>query len=118
MQVLTFLRTTYSRGFKEDDRVLTNLLEYTEIISKWVDDGSPVYVLYIDCQKAFDKVAHQTLLIKLKSHGMGVNIVTWIQNRLTNRTQKGKCGRRDISMDCSTQRGASRFGTGATTLPH
>ena len=64
MQVLTFLRKTHSTGFKEDDRVLTNLLEYTEIISKWVDDGSPVYVLYLDCQKAFDKVPHQTLLIK------------------------------------------------------
>ena len=37
-------------------------------------------VIYLDFQKAFDKVPHQRLLIKLKSHGMGVNIVTWIQN--------------------------------------
>ena len=44
---------------------LTNLLEYTEIISKWVDDGSPVDVIYLDFQKAFDKVPHQRLLIKL-----------------------------------------------------
>ena len=62
--------------------------EYTEIISKWVDDGSPVDVIYIDFQKAFDKVPHQRLLIKLKSHGMGVNIVTWIQNWLTDRKQR------------------------------
>ena len=67
---------------------LTNLLEYTEIISKWVDDGSPVDVIYLDFQKAFDKVPHQRLLIKLKSHGMGVNIVTWIQNWLTDRRQR------------------------------
>ena len=92
---------------------LTTLLEYTEVISKWVDDGSPVDVIYLDFQKAFDKLPHQRLLIKLKSHGVGVNIVTWIQNWLTDRNQRvGKCGRGNISMDCSTQRGASRIGTG------
>ena len=67
---------------------MTNLLEYTEIISKWVDDGSPVDVIYLDFQNAFDKVPHQRLLIKLKSHGMGVDIVTWIQNWLTDRKQR------------------------------
>ena len=45
-------------------------------------------VIYLDFQKAFDKVPHQRLLIKLKSHGMGVNIVTWIQNWLTDRRQR------------------------------
>ena len=63
-------------------------LEYAEIISKWVDDGSPVDVIYLDFQKAFDKVPHQRLLIKLKSHGMGVNLVTWIPNWLTDRKQR------------------------------
>ena len=93
---------------------MTNLLEYMDIISKWVDDGSLVDVIYLDFQKAFDKVPHEILLIKLKSQGMGVNIV-----KLANRQKaKGKCGRGNISTDCSTQRGASRFGTGATTLPH
>ena len=75
-------------GFLKGRSCLTNLLEYTEIISKWVDDGSPVDVIYLDFQKAFDKLPHQRLLMKLKSHGMGVNIVTWIQNRLTDRKQR------------------------------
>ena len=30
--------------------------------------------IYIDFQKAFDKVPHQRLLMTLKSHDMGVNI--------------------------------------------
>ena len=74
-------------GFQRGRSCLTNLLEYTEIISKWVDGGSPVDVIYLDFQKAFDKVPHQRL-IKLKWHGMGVNIVKWIQNWLTDRKQR------------------------------
>ena len=33
--------------------------------------GSPVDIIYLDFQKAFDKVPHQRLILKLKSHGMG-----------------------------------------------
>ena len=67
-----------------------NLLEYTEIISKRVDDRLQVTVdvSYLDFQKAFAKVPHKRLLIKLKSHGMRVNIVKWIQNWLTYRKQR------------------------------
>ena len=45
---------------------------FFEEITKWVDDGygSPVDVIYLDFQKAFDKVPHQRLILKLKSHGM------------------------------------------------
>ena len=39
---------------------LTNLLCFLEEITKWVDDGSPVDVIYLDFQKAFDKVPHQS----------------------------------------------------------
>ena len=34
------------------------------------DEGSPVYVIYLDFQKAFDKVPHQRLIFMLKAHGM------------------------------------------------
>ena len=47
-------------------------------ITKWVDDGSPVDVIYVDLQKAFDKVRHQKLIFKLKPHGMGNGIINWI----------------------------------------
>ena len=30
-------------------------------------------------QKAFDKVPHQRLILKLKSHGMGNSIINWIE---------------------------------------
>ena len=44
---------------------------FLEEITKWVGDGSPVDVTSLDFQKAFDKVPHQRLIIKLKSHGVG-----------------------------------------------
>ena len=59
-----------------------------EHISKWADDGSPVDVIYLDFQKAFDKVPHQRLLIKVKSHGMVESVVNWVRNWLSGRTQR------------------------------
>ena len=41
---------------------LTNLLGFLEEITKWVDDGSLVDVIYLDFQKPFDKVPHQRLI--------------------------------------------------------
>ena len=50
-------------GFLKARSCLTNLLCFLEEITKWVDDGSPVDVIYLDFQKAFDKVPHQRLII-------------------------------------------------------
>ena len=61
---------------------------FVDEITKWVDDGSSVDVIYLDFQKAFDKVPHQRLILKLKSHGMGTSIINWIQQWLTDRRQK------------------------------
>ena len=75
-------------GFLKARSCLTNLLCFLEEITKWVDDGSPVYVIYLDFQKAFDEVPHQRLILKLKSHGMGNSIVNWIEQWLTDRRQR------------------------------
>ena len=75
-------------GFLKAKSCLTNLLCFLEEITKWVDDGSPVDVIYLDFQKAFDKVPHQRLLRKLKSHGMGNSIINWIEHWLTDRRQR------------------------------
>ena len=59
-----------------------------EEITKWTDDRSPVDIIYLDFQKAFDKVPHQRLLLKLKAHGIGDGITDWIEQWLTNRRQR------------------------------
>ena len=69
------LINTSQHEFLKARSCLTNLLRFFEEITKWVDDGSPVDVIYLDFQKAFDKVPHQRLKLKLKSHGMGNSII-------------------------------------------
>ena len=82
------LINTSQHGFLKAKSCLTNLLCFFEEITKWVDDGSPVDVIYLDFQKAFDKVPHQRLILKLKSHGMENSIITWIEQWLTDRRQR------------------------------
>ena len=73
-------------GFLKSKSCLTNLLCFFEEITKWVDEGSPVDIIYLDFQKAFDKVPHQRLILKLKSHGIGISII--IEQWLTDRRQR------------------------------
>ena len=53
-----------------------------------MDEGSPVDIIYLDFQKAFDKVPHQRLILKLIAHGMGNSIINWIEQWLSDRRQR------------------------------
>ena len=69
-------------------KIMSNkLLCFFEEITKWVDDGSRVDIIYLNFQNAFDKVPHQRLILKLKPHGMGNGIINWIEQWLTDRRQ-------------------------------
>ncbi len=63
---------------------------FFEEITTWVDDGSPVDVIYLDFRNAFDKVPHQRLILKLKSNGMGNSIINWIEQWLRGHVNKKK----------------------------
>ena len=75
-------------GFLKARSCLTNLLCFLEEITKRVDDGSPVDVVYLDFQKVFNKVPHQRLLPKLKAYGIGNDVINWIEKWLTHRRQR------------------------------
>ena len=82
------LINTSLHGFLKARSCLTNLLCFFEEITTWVDDGSPVDVVYLNCQKAFDKVPHERLLLILKAHGIGNDVINWINMWLTHRRQR------------------------------
>ena len=78
----------YQPGFLNARSCLTNLLCFFEEITKGVDDGSPVNVVYLDFQKAFDKVPHHSLLLKLKAHGICNDAINWVEKWLTHSRQR------------------------------
>ena len=49
-----------SFGFLKAKSCLTNLLCFLEEITKWVDDLSPVDVIYLDFQKSFESSTPKT----------------------------------------------------------
>ena len=49
---------------------------------------SPVDVVYLDFQKAFDKVPHQRLLLTLKAHGIGNDVINWVEKWHSHRRQR------------------------------
>ena len=56
--------------------------------SRLIEDGTNIDVIYLDFQKAFDKVPHRHLLTKLKAYGIQGSILSCIQNFLSNRKQR------------------------------
>ena len=59
-----------------------------EEITDYLDSGYPVDVIYLDFQKAFDKVPHHRLVLKFEAHGINGNVLRWIANWLSGRKQR------------------------------
>ena len=74
-------------GFMPGRSCATNLTEFMDKITRSVDEGSPVDIIYLDFAKAFDKVPRQRLLKKLRAKKIDERTVNWIENWLSNRTQ-------------------------------
>jgi len=75
-------------GFVKHRSCQTNLLEFMEIVTEAVDQGDAVDLVYLDFSKAFDKVSHQKLILKLKSHGISGSVLKWIEAWLSGRRQR------------------------------
>ena len=75
-------------GFRNNRSCLTNLLEFFTYIFSNYDERIPSDIIYLDLKKAFDTVPHKRLVIKLKAHGIGEQLCSWIENWLTDRKQR------------------------------
>ena len=64
-------------GFRSKRSCLTNLLDFFHYIFYVYDESKAVDIVYLDFQKAFDKVPHKRLLKKLQTHGISGNIHNW-----------------------------------------
>ena len=89
------LLSNHQFGFCAGRSCVTQLLN---TIADWIrllEDDEPIDCVYLDLQKAFDKVPHARLLVKLKGYGVDGAILKWIEDFLTGRTQfvnvSGEC---------------------------
>lgn len=91
-QLVNFLESssffTHSQhGFRKLYSCETQLLMLTDDVHSVLDRGSEVDCVYLDFCKAFDKVPHNLLLLKLSRLNIDPNVLTWIKSFLTDRSQ-------------------------------
>src|ERR1043165_3626210 len=67
---------------------LTNVLEFVEVAADAVDAGDSLDVLFLDFKKAFDKVPHFRLILKMKALGINKTIINWVEEWLRGREQR------------------------------
>ena len=75
-------------GFVRGRSCQTNILLCLERWTDIVDSGKSVDVAYFDYAKAFDKVSHKLLLIKLQAYGIDGKLLAWLAAWLVNRRQR------------------------------
>ena len=75
-------------GFRRHRSCLTNLLEFFHFVFSEQDRDKAVDVIYLDFQKAFDKVPHRRLLRKVRALGVDGPAANWIESWLGNRRQR------------------------------
>ena len=82
------LTTENQHGFLCNKSCLTNLLDFfNDVYASW-DVQEPYDVIYLDFQKAFDKVPHKRLMLKLRAHGIEEHLCAWIEDWLSDRQQR------------------------------
>ena len=67
-------------GFIKGRSCLSQLLEHFQNILMGMEDGKEVEVIYLDFSKAFDKIDHKMILMKLLSMGLCGHLLKWIGN--------------------------------------
>ena len=66
---------------------MTNLLETLDILTDSANKGESVDLVLLDFAKAFNKVSHEKLLLKLEAYGIDSILVRWAKGFLSNRRQ-------------------------------
>lgn len=85
--------TDYQHGFRKGFSTVTQLLSVIHSFAASLDNNSQIDAIFLDFSKAFDKVPHHSLILKLKTIGLPPIFISWINDYLTNRSQHVSIGR-------------------------
>ena len=80
--------TDCQQGFRKPRSVETQLILTIDDLARGLSDKQQIDAVPLDFSKAFDRVPHQRLLLKLKHYGVRGNILSWIKDFLSARTQE------------------------------
>ena len=69
-------------GFMKGRSCLPTLFSFYDKVTRLVDEGKAVDVVYLDVSKAFDTTSHSILLEKLAAHGLDRCTLRWVKNWL------------------------------------
>lgn len=75
-------------GFVPRRSCATNLLETIDFLTLAMSEKTPTDVIFLDFAKAFDKVSHRALRIKLEGYGIQGQVLNWIMAFLSERRQR------------------------------
>ena len=80
--------TDSQHGFRKHRSCDTQLITTVNNLAKGLDKSEQIDAILLDFSKAFDKVAHSRLLLKLENYGVRGNLLKWVQDFLSGRTQQ------------------------------
>ena len=84
---INFLNPLQS-GFRPGDSTVNQLVYMVHNIYDAFERGKEVRVVYLDISKAFDRVWHKGLLLKLKTIGIRDPLLGWLASYLSQRKQR------------------------------
>ena len=88
-EILFFVESKISpdqHGFVKGKSCLSNLLETMDSVMELMEEGIPVDILFFDFKKAFDRVPHNRLILKLQCLGIDGKVLDVIKDFLIGRT--------------------------------
>lgn len=81
------LISEHQHGFFRGRSVATNLISFVQSTIDSMSNRKQVDAVYTDFSKAFDKIHHNTLLVKLENIGVHGSLLRWVTSYVQNRSQ-------------------------------
>ena len=78
----------YQSGFLPGHYTVHHLIEAIHYTCLALENHETNCQIYCDISKAFDRVCHRGLTLKLENYGIKGDLLEWFQNYLTNRNQR------------------------------
>ena len=91
----------FQSGFLPGHSTVHQLIEIYYRICMALDDHCSTFLIFCDISKAFDRVWHLGLLLKLKAYGINGQLYNWFESYLSNRKQSVFIGNEKSPLQCT-----------------